>query len=229
MFYLRHVVLQDVLASRNPYDLLLYIREDNRFLVPFKEVVGSAMADVHPGALPWVVVDENRLCGFDAYSDKIYLTDLPGARLLFARNETEYLDFIKLWASGTLMKHQLEHGENGRIKKFNLKSYPLQTEAFYLEYMNLHGFEVHQRNFFRTDFRYESENGINQGCRPYIYVCCVDFKLVLKTKLKTCPHRKQMKQNDKCLEQIGALICKPWCTKETCNKTKCKGCMICPT
>ena len=196
------------------------------------------MADVHPGALPWVVVDENRLCGFDAYSDKIYLTDLPGARLLFARNETEYLDFIKLWASGALMKTQLEQG------KKRLKSYPLQTEAFYSEYLNLHGFQVHKRNFFRTDFRYESENGINQGCRPYIYACCVDPELAIKAKLKTCPqpHGRQMKQNDWCLEQIKALankvnatlpfkqkarICKQWCTKKTCEKTKCKGCMIC--
>ena len=148
-----------------------------------------------------------------------------GAQLLFTRNESEYLDYIKMWLTGVLTK--------SRISKSNhLKNYPLQTETFYTEYMKLHDFQVHPRNFFRTDFRYEVHDDVKQGCRPYIYACCVDAVLAVKAKLKTCPPltgRLKKNEIERCLGQISkkSRVCKSWCSRTTCEKTKCKGCNVC--
>ena len=195
MLYARHAAFELAMLSGRGYDLFLYLREDNKFLVPFRQAMDAALSGIRPVRSPWVVVDK---CHYvDLYSDKIYLTDQSGAKLLWSVNHAEYLQYINLWANGTLtlaLKNKYKY----------VARYRLQTEAFLNEYMKHYSFEIFERPFERVDFRYVKDNGVPLGCQAYIYACCVKPNLAGTVGLRTCPRpTNKRKDVEKCLAEIA--------------------------
>ena len=200
MLYARHAAFELAMLSGRGYDLFLYLREDNKFLVPFRQAMDAALSGISPVRTPWVVVDMCRYVEF--YSDKIYLTDQSGAKLLFSENHGEYLRYMDLWASGSLIGTLKD-------KHKSVAHFPLQTEAFLDEYMKQHSFEIFERRFERTDFKYIKDDGGLLGCQAYIYACCVNAKSAGNVGLKTCPRPsskakgKHIRQLEKCVSAIA--------------------------
>jgi hypothetical protein len=195
MFRARHMVMKDAIAAGYAYDAFLYLRDDNKFLVPFRQAMDSATAGVLPSRKPWIVVDDK--CGYGIFPDKVYLADPSAARLLFSPNETEYRRFLGTWASASLCCK--------RKGKDNI----LQTEGFLAAYMRSAQFQVHVRSFYRTDFRYVKEHSALEGCRPYVYACCADPRAASEANVKTCPRpTKQRKKptSEACIAQVASFM-----------------------
>ena len=175
--------MKAAIASGISYDYFLYVRDDNRFLAPFRDILSSAMNGVNLSyAGPAVAVDNH--CGFGSLSDKIYLANREGAALLFGANEPVFISFIAAWAG---LAFNYTTGQD---------PYPLQPEWFYSRYMSHHKFLVTQRDFCRIDNRYVKKNGGLVACIPYRYACCANPDLLSKLKLRPCPHKNPRRRRD---------------------------------
>eukprot|EP01084_Bolivina_argentea_P098514 177046_1 len=155
MFYLRHLVFTLTLDMniKYAYDMLTYWRDDNYFLSPIDL---NKLATYFQETQTAIAVD--KYCGFGGLSDKIYVTNLEGAKLLF---DVTFNDFKYKMVEWVQMAHILKTGKRRQHRKD-----PFQTEAFLttviqkLKYVKI---DLH-----RTELRYI--NG--KLCANPLYVRC---------------------------------------------------------
>eukprot|EP01084_Bolivina_argentea_P098515 177050_1 len=152
MFYLRHLVFTLTLDMniKYAYDMLTYWRDDNYFLSPIDL---NNLTTYFQQTQTAIAVD--KYCGYGGLSDKIYVTNYEGAKLLFDVTFNDFKYKMVEWV-------QLAHIR--KIKKHH--NDPFQTEAFLttviqkLKYVKI---DLH-----RTELRYI--NG--KLCASPIYVGC---------------------------------------------------------
>eukprot|EP01084_Bolivina_argentea_P098511 177040_1 len=168
MFYLRHLVFTLTLDMniKYAYDMLTYWRDDNYFLSPIDL---NKLATYFQETQTAIAVD--KYCGYGGLSDKIYVTNYEGAKLLF---DVTFNDFKYKMVEWVQLAHK-KVKQDGR--------YPFQTEAFLttviqkLKYVKI---DLH-----RTELRYI--NG--KLCTIPLYVQCTP-ELKQKHKQLIC-NRKQ--------------------------------------
>eukprot|EP01084_Bolivina_argentea_P098512 177042_1 len=168
MFYLRHLVFTLTLDMniKYAYDMLTYWRDDNYFLSPIDL---NNLTTYFQQTQTAIAVD--KYCGYGGLSDKIYVTNYEGAKLLF---DVTFNDFKYKMVEWVQLAHK-KVKQDGR--------YPFQTEAFLttviqkLKYVKI---DLH-----RTELRYI--NG--KLCTIPLYVQCTP-ELKQKHKQLIC-NRKQ--------------------------------------
>mmetsp|Transcript_20898 Transcript_20898/g.47134 ORF Transcript_20898/g.47134 Transcript_20898/m.47134 type:complete len:787 (+) Transcript_20898:89-2449(+) len=162
MLYLRHEVFK--MSTLRSYDFYMYWREDNVFLEPLalKPLLG-----VLSNTLPSVVVDQ--WCGFDGYSDKIFVANRGSALALWDAEDDAFWSKMVEW---TLYSSH-------RLREKNIFS----TEAFLGHVMETSSTIV-KRDLHRTEMRYEGK----KLCVPALYWQCTPA-LPNQTALTICNQR----------------------------------------
>eukprot|EP01084_Bolivina_argentea_P098516 177051_1 len=166
MFYLRHLVFRLTLNMNIKYNMLTYWRDDNYFLSPIDlNNLTTYFQQTHTS----IAVDQ--YCGWKSLSDKIYVTNFKGAKLLF---DVTFNDF----------KYKMVEWVELSYEKWKQKLRdPFQTESF-LETV-IQKVKYIKIDLHRTELRYI--NG--KLCTIPLYVQCTP-ELKQKHKQLIC-NRKQ--------------------------------------
>ena len=146
MQYLRHLVMS--LTSSRAYSTYTYWRDDNYFLEPLAMSALRAGLNKSP---PVVIVDQ--WCGFDGYSDKIYVSNRLGAHLLWDASFGDFSAKMAAWVRFSL----------SRRDELN----PCSTEAFIHHILEPPALVV-KIDLHRTEIRYEG----GAVCVPALYWRC---------------------------------------------------------
>ena len=112
MFHLRHLAFQTAYSSATRYAFYLYVREDNLWLAPPGAALAafvhdSACGDGQPVPSPYVIVDQQG--GWGHPSDKMYLANAAGAKVVFGGSWDEHIDHLASWMSLAMLPSQVEH------------------------------------------------------------------------------------------------------------------------
>ena len=112
MFHLRHLAFQTAYSSATRYAFYLFVREDNLWLAPPGAALAafvheSACADGQPVPSPYVMVDQQG--GWGHPSDKMYLANAAGAKVLFGSSWDEHIDHLTSWITLAMLPSQAQH------------------------------------------------------------------------------------------------------------------------
>jgi len=166
-FYMKNLVYR-MTKQQGPdnthYDWYVHWREDNIFMTPL-DIYGAVHVQQgmgEPGssqknAKVWV----DKPCRFGSYSDKIYIGNEQGMRLLFEESFAEYMILMKEYAFSTSVRSLVFHrGIRAAITVY-------QPEQFVNDRLLLA--DVREIDMKRIDVRYKGE----QRCIPRLYYSCM--------------------------------------------------------
>jgi len=183
-FYNRHAVYRMARKSSSSsarrggghkYSGYVYLREDNYFIRPlnvddvyYDKIANRSRVDRDGGGgseaeededeeKPFVVVDKP--CAFyNAYSDKAYLTNQPGADLLFGPTYSEFLEKMKRYVLYWYFRSTAAVTRKGQF---------YMPEAYVAD--SLSNAVVEQTDLYRMDVRYNR----GERCAPRLYHKCM--------------------------------------------------------
>eukprot|EP00401_Gymnodinium_catenatum_P043825 CAMPEP_0117538430 /NCGR_PEP_ID=MMETSP0784-20121206/42475_1 /TAXON_ID=39447 /ORGANISM="" /LENGTH=227 /DNA_ID=CAMNT_0005335045 /DNA_START=475 /DNA_END=1158 /DNA_ORIENTATION=- len=166
MMYVRHLVYAEALRKESElpfqYSEFLYLREDSVFVTAnYNRPTTVALLVTQK---PTVIVDS--WCGWGYYSDKTYITNRPGADILFGKIVETVTENLAEWLARSFERHEM-----------------FSTELWFSDMFERHDVDVQKRDFGRQEMRYH--DGADDGpCVPALYWDCANPSL--HTAMKQC-------------------------------------------
>lgn len=149
-YYLRHLVFSMAQKAQR-YSAYLMLREDNFFFEPIDMDATYFKKNKSNDENPYFIVDKH--CEFGSYSDKIYISNHPGAASLFSSTKGEFMLFMK-----RLLLFAYYRGQTDQEI--------MQAERF--EHDTIQFAVVDKMDLKRFDTRYVH----GQRCVPNLYFFC---------------------------------------------------------